>query len=397
VIMWLGFGIAYAFSAFFQVLQTEFNANRGDVSLIFAISGFLYFSFGAISGPLADRIGARIVATIGMVLIVIGLILASFAQNLWQIYLTYSLSVGFGVGLSYVPVIGTVQRWFVRRRGFASGIATAGIGVGTLVMPPLASMLINMVGWRGTWVVLAILTAIFGVIAALLVESSPQKRGLLPDGDLPSPQMLESSVTHQATPVINDKSSDLKTIMTSGTFWLLYVACLLLGFGLFIPFVHLTPYARDKGLGEVGVVLLGLIGIGSTLGRFVIGGSADKFGRRNTLMAMFSGIALMLAWWLISVDVWSLSIFSVIFGLCYGGFVALIPALAVDYFGGRKAGSLLGILYTSVALGTLLGPTLAGVIFDWSKSYVLPITASIVTTVIAVLLVALTKPPKVKM
>ncbi|MFP3711765.1 MFS transporter, partial [Paraburkholderia sp. SIMBA_009] len=77
------------------------------------------------------------------------------AHTLLQVYVAYGLGVGFGVGCAYVPAVGAVQRWFVRRRGFASGLAVAGIGVGTLVMPPLASALIAHVGWRGAYVTLA--------------------------------------------------------------------------------------------------------------------------------------------------------------------------------------------------------------------------------------------------
>src|SRR3954465_6218255 len=122
-----GFGSASTFSAFPEPLQRDFGASRGSVSLVFSLAGFLYFGLGVISGPLADRFGSRRLAVIGMLLIGVGFAVASRAQKLTDIYLAYSLGVGLGVGASYVPVIGAVQRWFVRRRGFASGIAVSGI------------------------------------------------------------------------------------------------------------------------------------------------------------------------------------------------------------------------------------------------------------------------------
>ena len=125
VVMAIGFGVAYSFAAFFPALQAEFQANRGDVALIFSLSGFLYFSLGAVAGPLADRFGPGRAIAGGMVLVGIGLLAASRAETLGQIYLTYSLAVGIGVGFAYVPAVGAVQRWFVARRGFASGASVA--------------------------------------------------------------------------------------------------------------------------------------------------------------------------------------------------------------------------------------------------------------------------------
>ena len=83
-----------------------------------------------------------------MALTGIGLAAASIARTLPEVYLAYGLGVGVGVGLAYVPAVGAVQRWFIERRGFAGGLAVSGIGVGTLVVPPVAAFLIERVGWR---------------------------------------------------------------------------------------------------------------------------------------------------------------------------------------------------------------------------------------------------------
>jgi MFS family permease len=113
-----------------------------------------------------------------MILLGLGLALASTAQNLIEVCAAYGLGVGLGIGCAYVPAIGAVQRWFVRRRGFASGLAVAGIGMGTLVMPPLASLLIGSLGWRGAYIALGVLTLLLGGAMALLIENGPHDRGL---------------------------------------------------------------------------------------------------------------------------------------------------------------------------------------------------------------------------
>lgn len=186
-VMMLGFGSAYTFSAFVESLQRDFGASRGSVSLVFSLAGFLYFVLGIVSGPLADRWGSRRLAIAGMILIGLGLAAASFARNLTEVYVAYGLGVGLGVGASYVPAIGAVQRWFVRRRGFASGLAVSGIGVGTLIMPPLAAFFIDTLGWRTAYLVLGGLTAVVGAGMALLIENDPRDRGLGPDGDAMQP------------------------------------------------------------------------------------------------------------------------------------------------------------------------------------------------------------------
>jgi MFS transporter, OFA family, oxalate/formate antiporter len=139
----VGFGSAYTFSAFVDSLQTEFGASRGSVSLVFSLAGFLYFSFGIVSGPLADRWGSRRLAVLGMLVVGAGLVLAGKARSLGEVYAAYGLGIGLGVGCAYVPALGAVQRWFAKRRALASGTAVSGIGVGTLALPAIAALLIT--------------------------------------------------------------------------------------------------------------------------------------------------------------------------------------------------------------------------------------------------------------
>jgi MFS family permease len=139
VVMFLTFGVAYSFSCFFSPLQQTFRSSRAEIALIFSIGVPSYFLLGAVSGPLADRIGARFVSLGGVVVGGLGLIYASRASEPWQVYVGFGLGIGVGVGFSYVPAISAVQRWFVRRRGFASGVAVSGIGFGTLFLPLLSA------------------------------------------------------------------------------------------------------------------------------------------------------------------------------------------------------------------------------------------------------------------
>jgi MFS family permease len=114
---------------------------------------------------------------------------------------------------------------------------------------------------------------------------------------------------------------------------------------------------------------VGVIGVGSTAGRFFLGGLADRIGRQPSLLLMFAGMALALALWVISTTIWSLAAFAFVYGVFYGGWVAVLPAVVMDQFGGRNVSGIIGVLYTSVAFGTLIGPSAAGFAFDLSDSY----------------------------
>jgi OFA family oxalate/formate antiporter-like MFS transporter len=373
-ITFVGFGSAYTFSAFVGSLQKDFAASRGSVSLVFSLAGFLYFGLGIVSGPLADRWGSRRLAVVGMILTGIGLAIASTARSLVEVYAAYGLGVGLGVGCSYVPALGAVQRWFVRRRGFASGLAVSGIGVGTLVMPPLASLLIEVSGWRNAYLILGCLAAVVGVGMALLIENDPRDRGLSPDGDPLQPDAQSLPPT----------GASVSEAIRSRRFVSLYAACLICSFGVFVPFVHLVPYALDHGVSQSSaVLLLGVIGVGSTAGRFFLGGLADRMGRQLALLVMFVGMALALVVWAFSTAFWPLAAFAFAYGVFYGGWVAILPAVVMDYFGGRNVSGIIGVLYTSVAFGTLIGPSAAGFAFDRSHSYTLPILASVGANIIA--------------
>ena len=368
-VMFVVFGIINSFSPFFASLQEAFVAQRGAISFIYSIAVPLYFLLGLVSGPLADRLGPRRVALIGVLIGGAGLFFAARATALWQVYLGFGVGVGVGVGFCYVPAIAAVQRWYHKGRGVASGLAVAGIGLGTLSMPLVAAPLISWLDWRGAWSVFAVLMIVGGGGAALLLDRGPEQYGWLPDGGVADP-LAARERTAVAGASINDA-------LRSRPFWLLYVGLIFVSVGAFVPFVHLVPYAEDHGISHgSAVAIFSLLGVGSTAGRFAVGGLADRVGRGRSLALVFFGLSAMLLWWLAAASVWKLAAFALIFGIFQGGFVALYPALTVDYFGGRNASGIIGILYTAGAIGTLAGPRLAGDGFDLFHSYSLPILVS---------------------
>ena len=377
MVMFVGFACAYSFTSYFPQLQDEFSASRAEVALIFSLAGSLYFALGALSGPLADRVGPRWICVAGMLALGGGLALASRANSVLMVYVGFGLGIGVGVGFSYVPAIGAVQPWFTRRRGTASGIAVSGIGLGTLLGPTVAAWLILSLGWRESLLWMGIVAMAIGIFAAFFLDNDPGGR-----------RRQGGHTADSAAGLIVSEAIRTKP------FWLLYCSALLLSVGLFVPFVHIVPFTLDQGYGaQAGAYVLGTIGLGSTLGRFAVGGLADRFGRVNVMVVGYFGVSAMLFFWLASSGLWSLYLFGLIFGTCYGGFVALAPAVATDFFGTRSASSVIGVLYTSVAVGTFFGPTFAGYVYDQSQSYVGAILMAEFMTGLAVILVCLLPNP----
>ncbi len=346
------FGVAYSFAALFESFAAEFSAQRADVSLIFGITGLVYFGFGALAGILADRFGPRVVCCSGMLLIALGLLATSFATSMGFVYLSYGVGIGLGVGLVYTPAIACVQPWFTRRRGLAAGIASSGVGAGTVVLPLIATSLINSLQWRTALQVMAVGVLLLGVAAGYLLKRPPLPPGA--SGGAPG-------VVPGAT---------LKQALQDSRFRWFYLMCVLAAPVMFIPFAHVSASARDMGLSDASAVgLVGLIGIGSLVGRFGVGALADRLGRLQTILLMQISMGATYLLWLAAGGYPTLVVFSLLFGLSYGGIVSLMPAICMDMFGARAVSSIVGTLYTGAGFGNLLGPVVAGAVFDKTGSY----------------------------
>jgi MFS transporter, OFA family, oxalate/formate antiporter len=182
VVLLLAYGTQYAFGVFFAALLAEFHWSRASLSGAFSLYAFVYSGFGLVAGRLTDRWGPRVVIGAGGVLLGAGLAGMSAVTALWQPYVLYGAVAALGMSTAYVPCNATVVRWFVRRRGLAVGVASAGGSVGTFVLPPVAHWLVSALGWRHAYLVFgaAIFVALTGV--ACVMRRDPESLGLHPDG-----------------------------------------------------------------------------------------------------------------------------------------------------------------------------------------------------------------------
>ncbi len=341
------FGVAYSFGAFFESMADEFGSGRGLTALFFSLTTCLYFTLGLVTGTWSDRAGPRPVLVTGAIAIGAGLLLTAAAPNIWIGLATYSIGVGVAVACGYVPMVSVVGGWFDRHRTAALGVAVAGIGAGTLVMAPTSSWLIDVHGWRGAYVVLGIGGVVVLGTCAVLAAPPPTGEGAV----APPPP--------------------LRAVTGLVAFRALYGSALLMSLALFVPFVFLTSYAEDEGVSTgLAAALVGFIGGASIVGRLLLGVIAPRFGLTRVYRSCFAVMSIGFGIWLVADDrYWLLVVFTVVLGVAYGGFIALSPAVAAEAFGPRGLGGLLGALYTSAAIGGLLGPPLAGALIDASGSY----------------------------
>ena len=337
------FGVAYSFGAFFVPMADEFGSPRSAIALFFSITTFLYFGLGVVTGRISDRIGPRPVLVFGAVCLVAGLLATSRVDALWVGYLTYGLGVGIGVACAYVPMVATVGLWFERRRTAALGVAVAGIGVGTLVVVPVAEAIIERQGWRDAYLILAAGATVLLALAAVGARRPD-------DGGGPA-----------------DVAPLREVLGGSRSFALLYASTLSMVVSLFIPFVFLGDYLTEKGIDGSAAWLVGAIGLSSVLGRLALGALASRLVPLRLYQGSFLVISLsFLIWMAADTSYGQLLVFAVVLGVAYGGFIALAPAVAAELFGPVGLGGVLGALYTAAGIGGLIGPPLAGALIDRS-------------------------------
>lgn len=359
------FGVVYSFGAFFRSMETDFNVGKGATALMFAITTAWYFGLGLFSGRIADRFGPRPVLVAAAVFLGAGLLATSRVTSIWAGYVTYGIGVGTAVACAYVPMVSTVGAWFQRRRTAALGVSVAGIGVGTLVVVPLANRLIDAYGWRTAYVVMGV--AGFGL---LLVASLGARR----------------------PPVaVQQEPPDLRRIVRDRAFQLLYASNLLVTVSLFVPFVFMKPYAEDRGIsGGTAATIVGIIGASSVVGRLGLGALGARLSAVRLMQLSFAVLSASFLIWIVADDsVPLLFVYAVVMGVGYGGFIALAPAVAAILFGTRGLGGILGALYTAAGIGGLIGPPLAGALIDGFSYHAAIITAMVIAAMSTAVLFAL--------
>jgi MFS family permease len=195
VLMQLGLGNVYSWSIFRNPLMSLHGWSIQEATLPFTLC-VVFFAVGMIiAGRWQDRVGPRIVAMTGGVLLGAGFLLASqFGQTLLGLYITYGVLVGLGVGFAYVTPITTCVKWFPDMRGFITGLAVLGFGAGSLIVAPVGTALISQIGVYHTFAIFGVAFGLLVVLTGALAAQSPggmETRGLDAPGEWPRLQRAE--------------------------------------------------------------------------------------------------------------------------------------------------------------------------------------------------------------
>lgn len=340
----VAFGVMYSFGVFFTPMEAEFDTSRTATSAFFAITGTLFYAFGSVTGRLSDHFGPRRIVLAGAIIMGAGLALTAAAPRMWVGYLTYGVGVGIGASCAYIPTLALVGGWFTRHRTTALGLAAAGTGCGTLLMPPAAALLIQAYGWRTAYALFAV-----GSLGLLLVCA----------------KLARQPPLHQAA-----QATELRHVVRSRPFVLLYMSWVLATTGLVAAMVFLPPFAHATGVSPIEAsALISIIGGMSILGR----GGIGFVGQRMNLVRLYKFSVLVMAasylLWLPFTGYGWLVAFAATLGLGYGVRIALTPVVLIEFFGVGNLGAMLGVFFTASAISAICGPLVAGLIIDQTGSY----------------------------
>ena len=363
VVLMMAWGFQYSYGVFFESLCKEFDWTRTMVSGAYSIYMVFHCALYPVVGMVNDKYGPRRSLLFCVLLMSSGFALMSCINAPWQLYIVYGVVIAGGVSFTFLPVTSTVAHWFIERRGIALGIVTAGIGIGTMILVPLAQFLISDFGWRNSYLILAGLILIVVLPISRLMRLNPSEKGLLPYG------AEEANGSKANDSLANIADFTVKEALRQRAFWILFVISIFYIMAIQTIMVHLKAYATDVGIPSmVAATILGVVGGASVLGRITMGSASDRIGRKQAYLISLLLMAIMMLWLMRVEQLWQFYLFAAIFGFGYGGCIPLGPAILGDWFGTKSHGSIFGVLTLSGVVGGI-GPVMAARIYDGMGSY----------------------------
>jgi MFS family permease len=291
-----------------------------------------------------------------------------------------------GIGLSSIDVIPltTTARWFLLRRGIMTGLVKVGTGAGQLAMPLLSGLCITHLGWRSAYVVIGTIVLVSIIGSGQFLRRDPGQMGQFSDGRIKPPTGANPG---------SESGLSFQQALRNRQFWMLCTLSLLAVSSMLTILVHIVAHATDIGIGTIKAAgVLSTIGGVSMLGRLTVGIAIDRIGTRKCLRACLIILILSFLWLQIARDMWRLYFFAAIYGIAHGGFFTVISPIVAELFGIRSHGALFGIVAFSGTVGGAIGPVLAGLVFDVTRSYRLTFMVLVVLAGISFLLSLLLKP-----
>ena len=381
----------------FPRLMEDFGSSAAEISLTVTITLLFASLFAPFAGMLIDRFGPLKIMRIGIVLMAVTYSLYPFSNSVSDLYkLHFLLAIGLVFSGLVVNII-IVSNWFVKHRGKVIGMLVAGSSLGGATLPLLISPIVNNPdwGWRWGFGLLSILFWFFAVVPAYtFIKETPASLGLLPDG---LPKTLKP--TDAAS-----NSVSLLTALKSRALWCLGIGSACLWFSIQGVNSQITIFFEQEAAfsPRQAVLLFSTLFWFSFIGKLAFGALSDTIPKRTVLLMtsiiLFLGTLLLFDYDLNQITLTKnstkLSLFTVIFGLGFGGSFSMIQLVAVEIFGPAYLGRILGIITFIDGMGAALGTNLLSQIKTDTGSYLLPFMIVTVVTLIAIINVFLIKPIK---
>ncbi len=379
-------GVHFTFGIFFKPISAEFGWTRAATSGAFTLYSIFHGALFIITGRINDRFGPRLLLTASGLFLGLGYFLMSRIGAIWQLYLFYGVIVSIGMSGGFVPLLSTVARWFVKRRGLMTGLVLAGGGIGQSVLPPLTSWLIATFDWRTTYIIIGGSVFILIVLLAQLLRRDPKQIGQVAYG-------AEEAAGEGTT--LERGGLSLRQAMSTKQFWQYCLVIIFAQFGIGVMIVHSVPYAIGLGMSPTSAagVMTTLAAVGIA-GRIIFGAVIDRIGSKHVLFAMclLMSIALLGLGLAGARTIWSLYSFAAVFGFGFGGFVSVMSPLVAQLFGLTSHGAIFGVVTFGATVGGGIGPLVAGAIFDVTNSYSLAFLVAGVLSLCAFILALLLRP-----
>jgi len=332
------------------VVQAEFAATRGAVSLA-STTMFMGFGLGAvITGRITDRFGIIAAMATSIALLGISLALAGLTVTLWQFIAVYFL-IGLGTSATFAPLMAEVSHWFERYRGLAVAIVASGNYVAGTIWPPLVNWGVQTIGWRSTHIALGAFCAVSMALILLTLRARMGDEKIRDHSKAPPPQI------------------DLR-LSTNALTFLLSLASIACCVAMAMPQVHIVAYCGDLGYGVArGAEMLSLMTGFGIISRIGSGFLADRVGGIATLLIGSLAQAFALLFYLFFDGLASLYLISAMFGLFQGGIVPSYAIIVREAMPASEAATRLGIVIFASVIGMSFGGWVSGVIFDATGSY----------------------------
>ena len=384
LIMLVMFGVYYAFGVFFKPVLAEFGWTRAMTSGAFSLSWIVSGLLAIVMGRLTDRFGPRLVMTLCGFFLGLGYLLVAQISAVWQLYLFYGVIIGIGMGGAFVPLMSTVARWFVKRRSMMTGIVVAGVGMGSLIAPPVASRLIATYDWRLSYIILGSIILVVVVLLAQLLRRDPTQVRQVPYSENEEQGFKPET-----------EGFSLKEAVCTKRFWLVSAMFGCFGFCALAIMVHIVAHATELGISAASAAnILATIGGMGIVGRVVLGTAADRIGNRQAFIIGFIFMSAALFWLMPATEAWMLYLFAAVFGFGYGGCATSESPLVAELFGLSSHGLIMGVIALGFTSGAAIGPFLAGYVFDFAGSYQVAFLVCAVTAIAGLILTALLTPTK---